>query len=337
MIFQEPMTSLNPLYSIGDQIMEAMILHQDLNRKEARRKALEILDHVGISDPALRMKQYPYQLSGGMRQRVMIAIALSCRPELLIADEPTTALDVTIQAQILDLLEKLRDEIRMSMILITHNLALVRNITHRLAIMYAGKIVESAATRELFTHPLHPYTRGLFECIPRLAGKRNILPTINGTLPNLIEPFRGCAFLPRCSSHRNQCQAAEPCLREMTPGHQVSCHLFGGPSPNERHAAPSRKPEDLLPPEEQVSLAFKGLCESRRWSRPRYPRRGKRSGWSGKQGAGRRPWGRASSVFSGPSSVESSSREWIFCSNQRKNCDSSEGTSRWSFRTPMVR
>ena len=228
MIFQEPMTSLNPLYSIGDQIMEAMILHQDLDRKEARWKALEILDHVGISDPALRMKQYPYQLSGGMRQRVMIAIALSCRPELLIADEPTTALDVTIQAQILDLLEKLRDEIRMSMILITHNLALVRNITHRLAIMYAGKIVESAATRELFTHPLHPYTRGLFECIPRLAGKRNILPTINGTLPDLIEPFRGCAFLPRCSSHRDQCQAAEPCLREMTPGHQVSCHLFGG-------------------------------------------------------------------------------------------------------------
>jgi oligopeptide/dipeptide ABC transporter ATP-binding protein len=227
MIFQEPMTSLNPLYSVGDQIMEAIILHQDLDRKKAYQKALEMLDHVGIPDPILRMKHYPYQLSGGMRQRVMIAIALSCRPELLIADEPTTALDVTIQAQILDLLEKLRDEIRTSMILITHNLALVKNIAHHLAIMYAGKIVEYAPTRELFKNPLHPYTRGLFECIPRLAGKRSLLPTIAGNLPNLIEPFENCAFLHRCSIHGDQCQSVEPLLREATPDHMVSCYRSG--------------------------------------------------------------------------------------------------------------
>ncbi len=228
MIFQEPMTSLNPLYPIGDQIMEAIILHQKLEWKKAREKAIEMLAHVGIPDPVLRMNHYPYQFSGGMRQRVMIAIALSCRPEILIADEPTTALDVTIQAQILDLLDKLREEIQMSMILITHNLALVKNITHRLAIMYAGKIVEYAPTRELFTHPSHPYTRGLFECIPRLSDKRSLLATIPGNLPNLIEPFEGCAFLPRCSSRRDQCHSLGPALCEVTPDHRVSCHLFGG-------------------------------------------------------------------------------------------------------------
>jgi oligopeptide/dipeptide ABC transporter ATP-binding protein len=228
MIFQKPMTSLNPLYTIGDQIQEAILLHQDLDRKESHRRALEMLDHVGIPDPVLRMKHYPYQLSGGMRQRVMIAIALCCRPELLIADEPTTALDMTIQAQILDLLEKLRDEIQMAMILITHNLALVKNIAHRLTIMYAGKIVESAPTREIFANPLHPYTRGLFECIPRLSGKRDLLPTIAGNLPNLIEPPEGCVFLPRCSFRSNQCRPVEPILHEVAPGHEVSCHLFRG-------------------------------------------------------------------------------------------------------------
>ncbi len=226
MIFQEPMTSLNPLYSIGNQIMEAIILHQDLGRKEAYQRALSILDRVGIPDPVMRMKHYPYQLSGGMRQRAMIATALSCRPELLIADEPTTALDVTIQAQILDLLERLKEEITMSMILITHNLALVKNITNRLAIMYAGKIVEYAPTRELFSNPIHPYTRGLLECIPRLKGKRDSLNTIPGNLPNPLEPPGGCAFHPRCPSVKEACSQTEPDLFEMKPDHKVSCHFF---------------------------------------------------------------------------------------------------------------
>jgi oligopeptide/dipeptide ABC transporter ATP-binding protein len=228
MIFQEPMTSLNPLFSIGDQIMEAISLHQGLRRRAAREKALSVLDKVGIPDPALRMRHYPYQLSGGMRQRVMIAIAFSCRPELLIADEPTTALDVTIQAQILDLLERLRGEINMAMLLITHNLALVKNIAHRLAIMYAGKIVETAPTRLLFKNPLHPYTKGLFDCIPRLKGKRATLSTIPGALPSPLAPLEGCAFYARCGAAFDRCLREEPVLREFEPGHSVSCHLFYG-------------------------------------------------------------------------------------------------------------
>ena len=228
MIFQEPMTSLNPLHPVGDQIMEAITLHQGLRRAEAREKAVSVLEKVGIPDPALRMKHYPYQLSGGMRQRVMIAIALSCRPELLIADEPTTALDVTIQAQILDLLERLREEIQMAMLLITHNLALVKNIAHRLAIMYAGKIVETAPTRALFENPLHPYTRGLFECIPRMKGKREVLSTIPGTLPNPLDPLEGCAFRARCGAASDRCLREEPPLREFAPGHSVSCHVLPG-------------------------------------------------------------------------------------------------------------
>jgi oligopeptide transport system ATP-binding protein len=228
MIFQEPMTSLNPLYPVGDQIMEAITLHQGLRRAEAREKAVSVLDKVGIPDPVLRMKHYPYQLSGGMRQRVMIAIALSCRPELLIADEPTTALDVTIQAQILDLLGRLREEIQMAMLLITHNLALVKNIAHRLAIMYAGKIVETAPTRTLFENPLHPYTRGLFECIPRLKGKREVLSTIAGVLPDPLDPLEGCAFQARCGTVSDRCLREEPPLREFAPGHSVSCHFLPG-------------------------------------------------------------------------------------------------------------
>ncbi len=228
MIFQEPMTSLNPLYSIGDQITEAIRLHQPVTRKEASEKAISMLDRVGIADSATRMKHYPYQLSGGMRQRVMIAIALSCRPKILIADEPTTALDVTIQAQILDLLERLREEIQTSMIVITHNLALVKNIANRLTIMYAGKIVEEATTQELFRHPLHPYTQGLFGCIPRLAGKRALLSNIPGTLPDPIHPPEGCAFHPRCSLRRDACTGAEPILRDMGAKHRVRCHLAEG-------------------------------------------------------------------------------------------------------------
>ncbi len=228
MIFQEPMTSLNPLYSVGDQIMEAIRLHQQVTRKEAYSKALSMLDKVGIADSAMRMKQYPYQLSGGMRQRVMIAIALSCRPKILIADEPTTALDVTIQAQILDLLERLREEIKTSMIVITHNLALVKNIADRLTIMYAGRIVEEATTQELFHRPLHPYTQGLFGCIPRLKGKRSSLSNIPGNLPDPIHPPEGCAFHPRCSSRTDSCMGAEPILHELGIGHKVRCYLVEG-------------------------------------------------------------------------------------------------------------
>ncbi len=228
MIFQEPMTSLNPLYSIGDQIMEAILLHQSVDRKRAHEEALSMLDRVGIPDPRLRMKYYPYQLSGGMRQRVMIAIALSCQPELLIADEPTTALDVTIQAQIIDLLERLREEMKTSLILITHNLALVKNITSRLAIMYAGKIVEEGPTRELFQRPFHPYTKGLLACIPRLKGKRNSLSTIAGALPSPVESIAGCGFYPRCPAPGNSCLHEEPTLEEWIPGHRAACRFCGG-------------------------------------------------------------------------------------------------------------
>ena len=228
MIFQEPMTCLNPLYSIGDQIMEAILLHQSVDRKRAHAEALSMLDRVGIPDPHLRMKYYPYQLSGGMRQRVMIAIALSCQPELLIADEPTTALDVTIQAQIIDLLERLKEEMKTSLILITHNLALVKNITSRLAIMYAGKIVEEGPTRELFQRPFHPYTKGLLACIPLLKGKRSSLSTIAGALPSPLESIAGCAFYPRCPAPGNSCRQEEPTLEEWVPGHRVACRSCGG-------------------------------------------------------------------------------------------------------------
>jgi oligopeptide/dipeptide ABC transporter ATP-binding protein len=225
MIFQEPMSSLDPLFPIGDQIMEAIRLHQKAGKKAARESAISMLDKVGIPDARSRMKYYPFQLSGGMRQRVMIATSLSCKPEILIADEPTTALDVTIQAQILDLLEKLQHDIQMSMILITHDLSLVKNITRQLLIMYAGRIVESAPTAELFRRPLHPYTKGLFDCIPKLKGKREFLATIPGSLPNLHNSFQGCAFSPRCRYKLKVCETVPPSLTEISPGHRVSCHL----------------------------------------------------------------------------------------------------------------
>jgi oligopeptide/dipeptide ABC transporter ATP-binding protein len=205
--------------------METIRLHQRIDRKAARENAISMLDKVGIPDAKSRMKYYPFQLSGGMRQRVMIATALSCKPEILIADEPTTALDVTIQAQILDLLEKLQRDIQMSMILITHDLSLVKNITRNLLIMYAGKIVESAPTAELFKHPRHPYTKGLFDCIPKLKGKRDLLETIPGTLPNLHNSLQGCAFSPRCRHKREICDETTPSLSEVASGHRVSCHL----------------------------------------------------------------------------------------------------------------
>ena len=227
MIFQEPMSSLNPVYTIGNQIMEAILLHQGTNKKMARSIAISMLNKVGISDADLRMGYYPFQLSGGMRQRVMIAIALSCQPDLLIADEPTTALDVTIQAQIMDLLEKLQTELGMSMIIITHNLALVKNISSHIAIMYAGKIVEYARTREVFENPLHPYTRGLFECIPRLRTKRDLLNTILGKLPDPIRPPAGCPFNSRCLQAMDICAQSKPSPVDVSSNHNVSCHLYG--------------------------------------------------------------------------------------------------------------
>jgi len=227
MIFQEPMTALNPVFTVGNQIIEAICLHRDVGRREARDLAVELLHRVGISAPESRLKNYPHHLSGGMRQRAMIAMALACRPALLIADEPTTALDVTIQAQILELLNELQSQIEMSILLITHDLGVVAQTAHTVAVMYAGKIVEYAEINELFTHPLHPYTQGLFAAIPRLgAGKRNQrLQTIPGTVPNPLHFPQACRFNPRCLSCHNdpKCLTEEPVLTELRPGHFVAC------------------------------------------------------------------------------------------------------------------
>lgn len=226
MIFQEPMTSLNPVFTIGNQIEEAIALHQDLSPKGVKNKTIEMLKLVGISDPERRAKDYPHQLSGGMRQRVMIAMALSCEPELLIADEPTTALDVTIQAQILDLLRKLQKEFGMSIMIITHDLGVVAEMADEVIVMYAGKIVEQASVNEIFERPLHPYTIGLLKSIPSLqmaGGKVERLETIPGMVPNILELKGGCPFEERCFLRVPHCKAEEPKLREITPNHWVSC------------------------------------------------------------------------------------------------------------------
>ncbi len=224
MIFQEPMSSLNPVFTIGNQIMEGIRLHRTRDRTEARRIAVEMLDAVGIPNPEQRVDQYPHQLSGGMRQRAMIAMALACRPGLLIADEPTTALDVTIQAQILALLKRLQREFGMSVLLITHDLGVVAQNAHRVAVMYAGLIVEQAETVELFRHPLHPYTVGLFKSIPRLGARAERLDPIPGNVPSPIAIPSGCAFHPRCPHAMDICRARIPALREYRPGHRAACH-----------------------------------------------------------------------------------------------------------------
>lgn len=232
MIFQEPMTSLNPVFTIGNQIEEAIALHQNLSTKEVKNKTVEMLRIVGISSPEKRVHDYPHQLSGGMRQRVMIAMALSCEPDLLIADEPTTALDVTIQAQILDLLRKLQDEFGMSIMIITHDLGVVAEIAHEVIVMYAGKIVEKASVEEIFELPLHPYTIGLLKSIPsiQMAGqgtgeKLKRLETIPGMVPNILdlEKRKGCPFEDRCFLRVPHCKLEEPQLLEIKPGHWVSC------------------------------------------------------------------------------------------------------------------
>jgi peptide/nickel transport system ATP-binding protein len=229
MIFQEPMTSLNPVFTIGSQIGEAIMLHQKVGKAEARNRAIEMLRKVRIPVPEKRVDDFPHQFSGGMRQRAMIAMALSCNPRLLIADEPTTALDVTIQAQILDLLRQLQSELGMSILIITHDLGIVAEMADDVAVMYASKVVEHAPVKELFTNPLHPYTVGLFKSRPE-AGKpkHEKLNTITGMVPSPLHFPAGCKFHPRCPyNDAAKCTTEEPELREVQPGHWVRCHYAG--------------------------------------------------------------------------------------------------------------
>jgi len=230
MIFQEPMTSLNPVYNIGDQIAEAIMLHQHKTDEQAWADSVGVLKQVGVSDPEGRVYEYPHQLSGGMRQRVMIAMAISCRPELLIADEPTTALDVTIQAQILNLLDELQKQNNMSILLITHNLGIVAERAHKVAVMYASRIVEIAGCRALFDEALHPYTQGLLKSLPRLGVNRERLDTIPGSVPEPLHFPEGCKFHPRCpiGNKDNLCRSVEPNLREVRPGHFAACWRVQG-------------------------------------------------------------------------------------------------------------
>ncbi|WP_353892663.1 ABC transporter ATP-binding protein [Proteinivorax hydrogeniformans] len=225
MIFQEPMTSLNPVYTVGDQITEAIKLHQGKNHKEAVKQAIEMLSLVGIPLPEKRVDEYPHQLSGGMRQRVMIAMALSCNPKLLFADEPTTALDVTIQAQILELMKKLKTELGTSIILITHDLGVIAETVDRVIVMYAGRVVEEAPVKDLFKKHLHPYTEGLMNSIPSLDERKERLDSIEGSVPNPLDMPSGCRFHPRCPHVMDKCKEEIPQLEEKSKGHTVACWL----------------------------------------------------------------------------------------------------------------
>lgn len=228
MVFQEPMTSLNPVHTIGRQIAEAIRIHERLGRQAARERATRMLELVEIPDPARRYREYPHQLSGGMRQRVMIAIALSCKPRLLIADEPTTALDVTIQAEILDLLADLQRRLGMALLLVTHDLGVVAERANRIAIMYAGRIVEQGPVSGIFREALHPYTRGLLRSVPRTSGQpRHRLEMIPGSVPDLARLPRGCRFRDRCEVAVAACAESEPALEEIQPGHYAACLLAG--------------------------------------------------------------------------------------------------------------
>lgn len=238
MIFQEPMTALNPVFTIGNQIAESLILHQKMNRKEAMEKAIELLKTVEIPVPEQRVREYPHQMSGGMRQRAMIAMALACNPQILIADEPTTALDVTIQAQILDLIAKLKTEFNTAVVLITHDLGVVAETAQKVAVMYAGKVVENGTVEDIFLRPQHPYTQGLLQSLPRLrtgreaalrqaqgeaGAERGRLTEIPGNVPSLYDLPVGCKFAPRCSYAMDICRSKEPVLKDTEKGHSASC------------------------------------------------------------------------------------------------------------------
>ena len=227
MVFQEPMTSLDPVFTIGTQLVETVLAHREMGRAEARALAVAMLKRVQIPEAERRMDSYPHELSGGMRQRVMIAIALLNRPDLLIADEPTTALDVTTQAQILALMRELRAEFGMAVLLITHALGVVAEMADRVAVMYAGRVVETAPVEEIFANPRHPYTRGLLASIPDLAESGTRLATIPGTVPNLLHKPPGCCFWPRCPIAEARCREGEPMLEEQAPGHHAACFKAG--------------------------------------------------------------------------------------------------------------
>ncbi len=227
-VFQEPMTSLNPVYTVGEQIAEVIRLHEGLGRRAALDRAVEMLRLVHIPNPERRVRDYPHQFSGGMRQRVMIAMAISCNPALLIADEPTTALDVTIQAQILDLIAEMKSRLGMAVMLITHAMGVVAETAQHVVVMYAGKVVEEAPVGELFSQPRHPYTQGLIRSIPRIdaaAAQKSRLEAIAGVVPSPLDPKPGCRFAPRCPFAHAVCLEAAPPLREIAPGHKVACVL----------------------------------------------------------------------------------------------------------------
>ena len=226
MIFQEPMTSLNPVYTIGNQIMEAIILHQQLGKADAKDRAIEMLRAVGIPLPEQRVNEYPHQLSGGMRQRAMIAMALSCNPSLLIADEPTTALDVTIQAQVLELMSALREEFKSAVQFITHDLGVIAGVADDVVVMYLGRIVEASNVHEVFHNSKHPYTQGLMNSIPSLASRKERLEPIKGVVPDPFEVPPGCGFEPRCPHAMEICKSKIPELKEVAPGHTTACWLY---------------------------------------------------------------------------------------------------------------
>lgn len=228
MVFQEPMTSLNPVFTVGEQVMEALMHHGGLARRDARERAIDMLRRVGIPSPERRVRDYPHEMSGGMRQRVMIAMALACNPKLLIADEPTTALDVTIQAQILELMRRLSNEYHTATLLITHDLGVIAETVDRVAVMYAGQIVECASVESIFDNPLHPYTVGLLGSIPRLNSMKRRLNVIEGTVPSPLNMPNGCRFSPRCSRATSDCSAHAPDLLEAAVGHQVRCNAVLG-------------------------------------------------------------------------------------------------------------